>query len=278
MIFFEIFFPIVFFLCGLTFGSFSNVIIYRESNGIDLLSKKRSFCPQCGHQLKWYDNIPLISFLALKGRCRYCGKPISKIYPIIEAAGAFIFVAVYFVFAYIYDGNVFSYHYLISPYAAVDSVLFSFLLLFLLDASIIDHRTLTVPLYLSVGIILIGFIRYIYTAIISKSYLMLNLISLGTAIVFFLGSYLIGKFAFKKEVMGMGDIIILLGISIGFDILSYGLFVIIITTAGSIYELIRQKAKGPRLIPFVPYILLGAVFLVFFSFPLKDLIFNLLEL
>jgi leader peptidase (prepilin peptidase)/N-methyltransferase len=276
MVFFQVFIPLIFLVVGLAFGSFSNVVIYREENGIKLNSRKRSFCPNCRHELAWYDNIPLISYLALKGKCRYCHQPISKRYPLIESLGAFIFLSVYFVYAYIYDGEMFAYHYLQSPQAIVDSVVFSFLLLFLMDAALIDHKTLTVPVYLSVGSAVLCMTRYIALAVISKSYLPYHLISVGVGIVLFVGLYLIGLFGFKKEPMGLGDIIILVGLAFGFEILSYGLFIILISVVASIYELIRQKKKGPRAIPFIPYILLGVVFLVFFCPPLASVLLNIM--
>ena len=58
--FFAIFIPVLFGIGGLLLGSFSNVIVYRGENDIPLLSKSRSFCPSCQHELKWYDNIPFI--------------------------------------------------------------------------------------------------------------------------------------------------------------------------------------------------------------------------
>ena len=77
-------------------GSFYNVLIYRLPRKISIVNPKRSFCPVCGHQLVWKDNIPVISYLLLKGRCRYCGTPISVRYPLIEMLTALLFaIAVY---------------------------------------------------------------------------------------------------------------------------------------------------------------------------------------
>lgn len=276
MIFFQVFFPIIFCLIGLAFGSFSNVVIYRESNRIPLNSRKRSFCPNCNHELKWYDNIPLFSYLFLKGKCRYCHQPISKRYPLVELTGGVIFLSVYFVYAYIYDGTTFAFHYLDSPLAIIDSIVFSFLLLFLFDGSFIDYKTRTIPLYISIGTAVLGITRYIATAIINRSYLPFNLISVGVSLVFFLGTYFLGLLVYKKEVMGLGDIIVLVGLAFGFDILRYGLFFILISVIASIVELIRQKIKGPREIPFIPYIFGGVVFLVFLVEPLAGVLLNFL--
>ena len=83
-------------IIGAVMGSFYNVLIYRLPRKISIVNPKRSFCPVCGHQLAWRDNIPVISYLLLKGRCRFCGTPISARYPLIEMLTALLFaIAVY---------------------------------------------------------------------------------------------------------------------------------------------------------------------------------------
>ncbi|PIV85971.1 MAG: prepilin peptidase, partial [Candidatus Moranbacteria bacterium CG17_big_fil_post_rev_8_21_14_2_50_41_107] len=72
----------VFFLFGLLIGSFLNVLVYRLKDAETLLG--RSFCRKCKHQIRWYDNIPLISFVLLRGECRDCQEKISWQYPVLE--------------------------------------------------------------------------------------------------------------------------------------------------------------------------------------------------
>lgn len=79
----EIFFGIYFFIFGLLIGSFLNVVILRLPNKVNMVTK-RSACPKCGTQLKWYHNIPLFSFIFLRGKCAFCGTRISWRYPLIE--------------------------------------------------------------------------------------------------------------------------------------------------------------------------------------------------
>jgi leader peptidase (prepilin peptidase)/N-methyltransferase len=78
---------------GLVFGSFFNVVIYRLPNEMSL--GQRSRCPLCGMTIRWYDNVPILSYVVLRGRCRGCRAPISIRYPLIEAGTAGLFVLMY---------------------------------------------------------------------------------------------------------------------------------------------------------------------------------------
>ena len=70
-------------LFGLIIGSFLNVCIYRIPNGKSIVWPA-SFCPKCGKSIKWYDNIPVLSYILLWGKCRNCKEPISCQYPLVE--------------------------------------------------------------------------------------------------------------------------------------------------------------------------------------------------
>jgi len=79
-------------LAGLLIGSFLNVCIYRVPRDLSIV-RPRSFCPECGKPVAWYDNIPVVSFALLKGRCRSCGKAIGIRYPLVELTTAALFTA-----------------------------------------------------------------------------------------------------------------------------------------------------------------------------------------
>ncbi len=81
-------------LFGLVIGSFLNVCIYRLPRGLSIV-RPASRCTSCGHEIAWYENIPLVSYAALGGRCRACRAPISLMYPSIELLTAALFVATY---------------------------------------------------------------------------------------------------------------------------------------------------------------------------------------
>ncbi len=84
----------VVFLLGLVVGSFDNVAIYRIPEGLSLWSP-RSFCPACRSRIAWFDNIPLLSYLLLRGKCRCCGEPISPRYPLVELSSGLSFLAIF---------------------------------------------------------------------------------------------------------------------------------------------------------------------------------------
>ena len=84
-------------ILGLCVGSFLNVCIYRIPNH-NFLSKNRSYCPKCKHELKWYDNIPVFSFVFLGGKCRYCKEKISPIYPFVELLNLGTWLAIFFTY------------------------------------------------------------------------------------------------------------------------------------------------------------------------------------
>lgn len=131
------------FLYGIVIGSFLNVCIYRLPNK-ENIAKERSHCMQCGYQLKWYDLIPILSFLCLGGKCRKCKKTISVQYPLIEVVNGILYIAVFFV-----NGM------------NIESLLYCFLTSALIVLSIIDLRTYEIPFGINLWILALGLIRLI---------------------------------------------------------------------------------------------------------------------
>ena len=86
-------------LFGLCFGSFLNVCISRLPRGESIVLP-RSHCPRCNHAIRWYDNIPVVSYLFLRGRCRDCHVPISPLYPSVEALTALVLIVTFYVYGF----------------------------------------------------------------------------------------------------------------------------------------------------------------------------------
>ena len=85
----------IIFLIGLIFGSFLNMLIHRLPSGISLFKPLGSTCIHCKHSIKWHENIPILSYLFLKGRCSNCSKPISIVYPLVELTTALVTLLLY---------------------------------------------------------------------------------------------------------------------------------------------------------------------------------------
>lgn len=136
-------FSIVFFLYGIVIGSFLNVCIYRIPKKENIV-KVRSHCMECNYQLKWYDLVPLFSYLFLRGRCRKCGTKLSPQYPIVEAANGLLYVLVFIVKG-----------------ANVESLLYCLLFSALIALSVIDWRTYEIPVGFNIFIGVLGIIRVI---------------------------------------------------------------------------------------------------------------------
>ncbi|MEJ2153440.1 MAG: prepilin peptidase, partial [Gemmatimonadota bacterium] len=125
-------------LLGLLVGSFLNVAILRLPADMSLV-RPRSHCPRCGETLKWYHNVPVVSWLTLRGRCAYCGDRISVQYPIVELTTAGIWAGSVYAFGF-------------TPHAAQAVVMMSILL----AVAITDGREYVIPDELSLGGVIAG--------------------------------------------------------------------------------------------------------------------------
>lgn len=131
----------VIFVFGAVIGSFLNVCILRIPEKKSVVTE-RSHCMNCGYQLGWYDMIPIVSWLALRGRCRKCSTRISAQYPLIETAGGVLYVTVFLVCGMQWT-----------------SVIYCLLGSALLVLTVIDWRTYEIPLGINVMILMLGLIH-----------------------------------------------------------------------------------------------------------------------
>ena len=233
----EIFWSIVIFIFGLIAGSFLNCLIYRLETGRTFL-QGRSFCPQCGHTLSWQDLIPVFSFLILKGRCRYCQKPISWQYPLVELATGILFLLC------------FMFHVLCSMYIIT---------CFLIIIFVYDLKHYLIPDKVIYPAILISLLRLFLLG--EDSPLPFLYAGLGAALFFFLI-----VFVSKGKWMGAGDIKLafLIGLILGWPKIIVALFLAFFIGAAIGIILIMAGKKGLKSeIPFGPF-LVGATFLALF--------------
>ncbi|MCX7916511.1 MAG: prepilin peptidase [bacterium] len=242
----------LFFILGLFFGSFANVCIYRLPKGKSIVYPN-SFCPYCNKSIKWYDNIPILSYIFLKGRCRNCKKPISPRYFIVELLTGILFFAIYKRFG-----------------LTISTIIYNFLILCLIIVSFIDIETFLISDIIVIPGIIIGLLlSFLFPGIHNMDHINGFLYSLkgtilGGGILIFLG--FIGKLLFKKEAMGGGDVKLLgmVGAFLGWKCVIITL--LIASFAGVIFNIplmiIRKKNFGD-LIPFGPYLAIGTIVSIF---------------
>ncbi len=246
----EIFWKIFLFLAGSAVGSFLNVIIYRVPRNISIIYPP-SHCPQCGNSIRWFDNIPLVSYLLLKGKCRYCKAKISFRYFLVEMVTAFLFLI-------LFSKYHFTLYFFIYLFLSLDLIIVSFI-----DWEhyiIPDIFTLTlIPL----GLILSFFFPSLYGPGLTSSKGLYTSFLGGVAGFFsllFIG--LLGRVLFHKESMGGGDLKLLAGIGCFTGIKGVFLTIFISSLtgalAGGILLAMKIKKKG-EYIPYGPFLSLGAL-------------------
>jgi len=226
-------------LFGLCIGSFLNVAILRLPKG-ESISLPASHCPHCLHPLKWYHNIPLISWLALRGKCAFCKSSISMQYPLVELSSAVIYGL-----CYVHLENL------------TQTLLVGSIFSLLLALSIIDLRYKAVPDSLSLPALLIAFC----TAIPLQSF-QNGLLLMGA---FTLLRFLVSALT-KKEAMGEADSIIagIIGALLGIKL---GLVAIYLAAVIALVAFVIVRKRGYEL-PFIPFLSLGLLITWFFDLPI----------
>ncbi len=250
----------VVFIIGLCLGSFLNVCIYRFPTNKSIV-KPRSYCPHCKKSIKWYDNIPLLSYLLLRGKCRFCKQKISFIYPAVELITAFIFLFLYSIFG-----------------LSIALFEYSGLFFLLIVVSFIDIKYHAIPAYLCIlGIILALIFSVVYTIEIIKKGGPIDLNSLplfntvkglifGLGFTylfklfgdFFLGIYLglrnKDSIEGETESLGLGDVDFMgmIGAFLGIKAVILVFFLAPFVALG--YTIFAFIFKKSHLIPYLPYL------------------------
>ena len=258
-----IYYAIVFFIFGLLFGSFYNVVAYRIPKKESIVFPS-SHCTTCGHKLTALELIPVISFLIQGGKCKHCGEKVSWFYTIFELLTGILFMLSYLIFG-----------------MSIELVI-SLIFVSICDITIIsDYKYMVildeVLLIGGIGIIICLFIN---NGISNNSFVIIKALKetginllhgLGT----FLTMYLIkkaGDFIFKKESMGGGDIklMAIFGLVLGYvnSLLSIALASFI----GLPVTLFLMKAKKGEEVPFGPFLVVGALIIFFTRFDIMNYI------
>jgi leader peptidase (prepilin peptidase) / N-methyltransferase len=235
-------------ILGLIFGSFLNVLIYRIPRHKNV-ALGRSFCPHCGALISWHQNIPLFSYLWLRGKCATCHKPISIRYPTVELINALLFVYFFQRFGLSQDFYVFS---------ALGSVL---LVIFYIDLDFqIIPDIITVPGMIA-GLAIsflpggIGIVPSVIGLLVGG--LSLYLIALA------------GDFLFKKESMGGGDIKMaaMLGAFLGWQkvLFIFMASAVIGLLVSMVLMIFSRKLRQERVIPFGPFLSIAAVVAILYG-------------
>ena len=230
---------------GLVIGSFLNVCIYRLQKN-ESISKPRSHCPNCKYQLKVWENIPVLSYILLRGKCSNCKIKISLRYPLVEILNATVFVVVFYYFD-------------ISIETFLLMIFFSIVIIITfidIDVQLIPNNLLLISILPIMAYILISQ---------SNSYLSHIIGAILLALLFLIIGY-IGKLIYKVDSMGMGDVKYagVIGLLLGWEkgILA---FVIAFFSAAAIIVIMSmyKKLSRKQRIPFGPFLSIGC-FVAFF--------------
>ncbi len=233
---------------GLALGSFLNVVIYRLPEGKSII-KPRSSCPKCGYAIPSYLNIPVLSWIILRGKCKSCGEKLSLRYPFVELISGIIVVGFY-----VWLGPVWQYP------------IYTILTLALLAVFLIDYDHYIIPDEITYPGIIIGFAASFVNPDLTVVESLLGILVGGGGLLLIA---LLGDWLFKKESMGGGDIKLaaMLGAFLGWKNI---LFVFIASSVvGLVISIVvmffSSSLRDSRKIPFGPFLAVAAVIAILFG-------------
>ena len=241
-------------LCGFSFAmgaciaSFLNVVIWRVPRGESIVSPP-SHCPKCNAEIKWYQNIPILAWLALRGKCANCRAPISPRYILIETLGGLLFLAAFMRYGLT----------LTTP------AMWIWLSLMIVGSMIdFDHQLL--PDFVTVGGMILGLVFNGAISVLfhSSSFILHSLIGLVFGFGLLWLVRFLGSKAFKREAMGLGDVFLMGAVGALFGPVAVLVTLILSSVFGSVVGvgmILLNKAKLGRMveIPYGPYICMGCL-------------------
>jgi len=234
---------LIFFIFGLIFGSFANVLIYRIPLEKSII-KPGSFCPLCGRAIYWYDNIPFLSFILLKGRCRFCGEKISILYPLVELLMGISFALSFYFFNF-----------------SLKTLIFIILSFYTIVISAIDLKHRIIPDEINFTLFLLGV--FIPKGGISyfKGVLFSVFSGICAGVVLFVLAVIFSR-VFKTEALGMGDVKLITALAAfgGFSSIFWLIFISsLLGSIVGIFIKIIKRQKGYTTIAFGPYLCLALI-------------------
>ena len=245
---------------GLILGSFATVCIYRLPKNISVI-KPRSFCTYCEKTINWFNNIPLLSFLLLKGRSNCCNKKISIIYPLTEFLYLFSIFFLYFYFEQFHPEFFFT-----------TLFIFSLIILFFTDL-----KFFLLPNTVILFLYLLGLLRFFF--INENSFFaspVEGIIGATAGIGFLYGIAKLYKIIRKKEGMGLGDAKLLGAIGFWFGWASIPFTIFLSSVAALIFvipSIINKSRNMASQILFGPYIIIGCIIYLIFLNEIKNILF-----
>ena len=248
------------FIFGGIWGSFCNVYIYRLPNNESVI-KGRSFCPSCKNQIKWYDNIPFLSFIFLRGKCRNCSNKISFQYFLVELLSGISFLAIFFLYG-----------------ISITTLLLIILSIFFIIIFFIDLKHYIIPNELTFPLMVIGFIKS-FDPNLNQTIFPNYINSLLGGIFGYLIIWLIilcYKKVRNKEGMGLGDakLMAVVGFWFGWISIPFTIFISSVVALVLVIPSLLKKTKDMSAqIPFGPYIIIGCILYVSFANQIKYLLF-----
>lgn len=234
---------IMLFLLGLCVGSFCNVLIYRLPKEEDFV-RTPSHCMTCGHNLKWYELIPLVSWLAQGGKCRACGVKLSPQYPIVEALNAVMWLLT----GLLFRGDWLT----VGLYCGLYS--------FLMVLSVIDWREFIIPNGINLAIFLLGVVNLV-TDLGNWPLYVIGMVSVS-------GVFLLLHILTGGNGLGMGDVKLVAGAGLLLGWPKMLLAVMVGSVAGAIIHSVRMRRGAGRRLAFGPYLAAGIWFSALVGGPL----------
>ncbi|MFH1415836.1 MAG: prepilin peptidase [Elusimicrobiota bacterium] len=249
--FVEIYFLLMTFVLGLILGSFANVCILRIPKEASIITPG-SHCPLCMKSLRWYHNIPLLSYIFLGGKCAYCRSPISIRYPLVELVTGLLTLSWFISFGF----------------TSLSFILVPFGLLIIIMSGI-DFEHYILPQELTYTLMAAGLLSSFFNPymenlfsdkLIGRFFYSSVCLASGGGIIFIIR--LLGTLAFKKEAMGIGDIKLMMGIGAyaGLKGIFWTIFIgSLLGSIAGLFMIIKGRKEKLGYIPFGPFLSGGAV-------------------